>query len=82
MELTTASVLRQSSPPTTSPSEKLRGELSLNAVIADTAIADAAIAEVTWGLGRRVLRAAFSQCQQISALTDSPSISLIQSIIP
>lgn len=49
----------QSSPVTTSPSEKLRGELPLSVVTAD-----AAIAEVTRGLGRRVSRAAFSQCQR------------------
>lgn len=47
----------QSSPLTTPPSEKLSGELSLRAVTA----------EVTRGLGRWVSRAAFSQCQQISA---------------
>lgn len=47
----------QSSPLATSPSERLRGELSLSA----------AIAEVTRGLGRHVSRAAFPQCQQIPA---------------
>lgn len=72
----------QSSPVTTSPRAKLRGELSLSVVTADAAIADAAMAEVTRGLGRRVSRAAFSQCQQISALTDSRSISFTRNIIP